>query len=389
MIVRALLIILIIFIILAVIVPLLLNALGVPIFSSGGDGSGRAASTPTSSEKTGILFRSPDRGREWDSAEFIRGRGVRAPSGVLDIAFDPTDAKVVLVGTKGAGLWKSMDGGITYKQVRDTNGALDAQSDIYAVAISQTRPETIYLAAFQARRGRVFRSEDRGATFGEIYSATQDRFGVFDVYTPPGSPDTAMIATGEGRILETRDGGVRWRIVRSIGEPIRLLAANPAFSGERYAITERGYLSKTFDSGLNWADLGDPILSPGSGAGIIENPYANWSIGFGLRAAPFSFAVNPANPPNLYFIKATDLLESADGGFSWQKITSLTAGEGTVLGGVGVSRGDLFVSAGADLYKSGDRARSWEMIPIAEKGTLRNIFIHPHNQDIIFITAEP
>ncbi len=379
--------ILLIFVVLVVIVPLLLNMLGIPI----GPGGGSGGSGVRGAARSGVLLRSSDGGQNWAAAEFNRDNRPALPSGIFDIAFHPADANVVFAGTRGSGIWKSEDAGAVWKKINDASHILQPGADVYKIAVSKINPAVMYLAAVQDRRGRVLRSDDAGASFREIYTVTRDGIGVFDLYTPPSFPDDIMIATGEGRLMASQDGGKRWRIARSQAEPLAILAVNAAFFGERYLITSFGTMAKTFDAGATWTELGSPAESAASPpTGQITHPYANWQFTLSRTAPSFTFAIDPQNPAMLYFTRDDALFSSSNGGFGWRKLTTLITGQGEALGGVAASPargGTIFVAAGTDFYQSMDSGMSWSVKTISAGSSLKKIFVHPQKPEIIFVTT--
>lgn len=389
LVIRGLIIILAILLFLLVVVPVVFNVFGIAIFSPGG-GGGRGGGTGAGLGGA-LLVYSPDGGAAWKASEFAGDKKTVLPSTILDIASDPADPVVMFAATLGGGLWKSTDAGAHWAAALDTGNALNPAADVYKIAISQTRPATMYLAVMQGGRGRVLKSEDRGVSFRQIYEVPQDRTPVFDLATPPGDAANVMIATGEGRLLESRDGGATWSIVRAFGEPVVILAPNPVFSAERYAITASGRISKTFDGGATWTTLPDVAgVTGGAVAGEIQHPFANWQLGFSSGAAPFSFALDPASPGTLYLTRGTELFVSDNGGFTWDKITTLITGTGTTLGGVATDPRNarvVFITAGSDVYKSTDRGHAWSIRELGTTRALKKIYISRQHPDTILIAT--
>lgn len=388
MVAKTVYIILLLFVLLVVVVPILLNVLGISVIPGGGWGGSGSTSTKGLS---GVLLRSSDSGQHWAAAEWRRDNRPVLPSGIFDMAFHPVNADILFAGTATSGLWKSENAGAVWAKMNDANHVLQANADVYKIAVSPAKPAVMYLAAAQDNRGRVLRSDDAGASWREIYAVTQDGQAVFDVYTPPGLPDSIMIATGEGRLLASKDGGKTWRIIRAESAPIAILAVNSAYPGERYIITVLGTMAKSFDGGETWTELGAPAEGGSSASvGQIQHPYANWQFTFSSPALSFTFAIDPRNPALLYFIRNDLLLTSSDGGFSWRRLTTLITGKGVALGGVAphpARAGILFVTAGPDFYQTTDSGTSWSMTTIAPGASLKKIFVHPRKPEIIFVTT--
>ncbi|MFY9462947.1 MAG: hypothetical protein WAP52_02040, partial [Candidatus Sungiibacteriota bacterium] len=329
--------------------------------------------------------------QQWGAAEFNRDNRQTIPLGILDIAFHPANNDVIFVGAVGSGLWKSEDSGAVWRKINDANNTLQSRADVYKIAINKIKPEVMYIAVVQDNRGRVLRSEDGGASFREIYAATQDGMAVFDIYTAPSSPDEITIATGDGRLLLSQDAGRQWRIVRTFSSSLAVLAVNTSFPGERYVITALGTIAKTFDAGATWTDLGSPTDNSGTAPpGTITHPYANWQLTFSRTAPDFTFTIDSRNPAILYFARNDALFSSSDGGFNWRRMTTLITGQGNVLGGVAVHPardGTIFVTAGADFYQSRDGGTSWSVKTISLGSSLQKIFVHPRRPEIIFVTT--
>ena len=398
MIVRVLLVILLAFIILIVLIPLFLGGVGFDIIPSAGGLGGRGENY--------LLVRSTDDGKVWDAPIFKKERRGRTPGAILDIAFHPNDSKVLFAGARGAGLWKSEDDGANWRQVIDRSGGLETRADVYKIGISRSRPEVMYLAAYQGGRGRVLKSEDGGASFKQIYFIGRERVPVFDLYTPPLNPDEVTAATGEGHLLETRDGGEKWRFAGVFREPITLFVVSPSSGAERYVVTGRGGLFKTFDGGRTWTDLEregrvvgrttisrGPISRTSAGETEIRSPYEGlrfFSFGFTDRTVRPSMAIDPYNTSVLYRAGPGGVLTSLDGGFLWTALSTFIDGLGVPIGGVAThpTRAEtILVTAGQALYTSEDRGVNWKITPLAGRRPLAEIFIHPLKPEIMFITA--
>lgn len=384
--------ILIIFLILVAIVfilPVLLTLGGIDILPGGAgfsSGTGRAS---------GALIRSENDGDDWTTPTFS---GKRIPSSIFDIAFYPEDPNTVLAGTKGSGIWKSADAGVTWAFTPDRAGALHDNADVYKIAVSSASSSIIYAAVYQDRRGRIMKSEDRGERFREVYFVTAANYGVFDIYVDPHNADSVLAATGQGLLLQSRDGARTWKTLHNFGEPIFLLTVNPIFSGEMYVITQRSRLLKSFDGGVTWTDLsGTAGDSTTEGGGWRQTGYV-WQgdpsfrrvtdvVHFSPQEA-VSFAINPHSPSELYRGTYFGLFRSENGGFSWETKDALLEQKDFPPRGIAFQASDpdkIFVASGQKFSKSPNRGATWSIKTIPGNALSKKLFTHPKKLGVIFM----
>jgi len=174
----------------------------------------------------GGLFESRDRGESWTLVESLWNRPERAKwfgggydhPGIHSILVDPRDSRRLTLGISCGGVWKSDDGGASWRQTGQGLRAaymppeqaysLESQ-DPHLLTACQRDPDRIWC---QHHNG-IFRSDDAGETFAEISEA----FG-FAVAVHPADPDTAWFAPAikdeyrvpaDGRfaVTRTRDAG--------------------------------------------------------------------------------------------------------------------------------------------------------------------------------------
>ncbi|TSD03726.1 MAG: hypothetical protein Greene071436_258 [Parcubacteria group bacterium Greene0714_36] len=386
MIYKTIIILVVGFIALVIVIPLILSAVGIDILSG----------TRGSAQSGGLLFRSKDGGEHWEPATFVRERRDPTPSYIYDVVAHPVATTTLFAGTKGAGLWKSEDAGMTWRQIKDTAGVMNPRSDIYRVAISKSKPDVMYVAAFQENRGRVFKSTDGGASFRQIYFVGRDKYGVFDIATPPADPDTIMAATGEGRLLVSNDGGERWHFSKVLRDPLARLVLHPGYSNEGYLMTSRGQVLKTYDGGISWTDLGILRQSAAIREGnlrVIEHPYSRlaWFPSRSVYGGARDMLVpDPYQPGVMYRTNKGNLLKSADGGATWARFSTFIDGLGVRVGGIAVhprNQNTLMVTAGQAVYTSRDLGINWSIVPFDKGSELREVYIHPDTPNVMFVVV--
>ena len=228
---KLVIILIIAFVVLIVIVPFLLQMAGINIVELGG------ARTPGMG---GVLIRSDDGAATWRNAAITENPSASFPAQIFTFAFHPANPDVLYLGGKASGLWKSTTQGVSWSKVEVAPGSLDAGADVYKIAVNTARPNIMYVAAYQNRRGRVFKSQDAGASFQEMYLLPSDRYAIFDLFLHPQDENLVMIGTGAGGLLETRDGGATWRVIHWFTDSITQIAVDPADSNRIYVGVEIG-----------------------------------------------------------------------------------------------------------------------------------------------------
>ena len=369
--------------------PVLLSLGGIDVLPGGGGGGLRAG------RASGAMIRSENEGGDWIPPIFS---GDRVPSAIFDVAFHPENPDIVLAGTKGSGIWKSADGGTHWEAAPDRAGVLRTDADVYKIAISSASSSIIYVAAYQDKKGRVMKSEDRGEHFREVYFVSAERYGVFDVYADPRNADSVLAATGQGLLIRSRDGARTWRTVYNFSEPIFLLAVNPLFSDEMYVVTERSRLLKTFDGGNTWNDLSDSRGDGGLEGGGWEKTGYVWQgrptfrrlieiRNFAPQEAA-SFAINPHNPAELWRGTRMGLLRSQNGGFSWEQKDALLEQKDFPPRGIAFQAENpdkVFIAAGQKFSRSSNRGVSWNIHIIPASSPAKKLFSHPKKPGVLFM----
>ena len=256
---------------------------------------------------------------------------------VTTIAFDPTDADIIYVGTgegwgssasRGAGIWKSEDGGNPWSQ-------LSATTDYYYINKIVVRNETgsgvvyaacdrkYYEGSYQGNSG-LFRSTDEGVTFSEVMgdpSGSTRAYTVADISL--GSSDRIWVGTnnnssnaGGGEIWYS-DNGTTWTQSLAISGSERVaIAAAPSNGDYVYAIFEDGNLVETMrytaNNGASWNIMNEPADVD---TGIDDTDFTRGQAWYDLV-----IAVDP-NSPITVIAGGVDLFRSTNSGTTWSQIS--------------------------------------------------------------------
>ncbi|MBO0797424.1 MAG: glycosyl hydrolase, partial [Blastocatellia bacterium] len=123
-------------------------------------------------EQRGV-FRSQDGGKTWQKV-FSRG----SKAGAIDLILDPSNPNVIYAGFwqvirtpyslesggEGSGLFKSTDGGDTWKEITRNPGLPKGLVGNVGITVSAANPERLW-AIIEAEDGGVFRSDNGGRTW--------------------------------------------------------------------------------------------------------------------------------------------------------------------------------------------------------------------------------
>jgi photosystem II stability/assembly factor-like uncharacterized protein len=164
------------------------------------------------------VFRSLDGGATWQKILYKDEN-----TGAIDLAFDPANAQTIYAvmwasrrppwttsgayGAAGSGLYKSTDGGNTWRQL---TGGLPSSPDLgrIGLAIAPSDPKRMYALVQSAKAGGLYLSNDAGETWQRVNSEERiygrgDDFACVRVY--PKDRDTVFVANTS--TYRSTDGG--------------------------------------------------------------------------------------------------------------------------------------------------------------------------------------
>jgi photosystem II stability/assembly factor-like uncharacterized protein len=153
-------------------------------------------------EERGI-FRTGDGGKTWQRVLF-RDRD----TGAIDVVFDPRNPNTLFAslwqmrrqpwgfssGGPGSGLYRSTNGGISWKQI-EGHGLPDGPLGRIGVSVSGADSNRVY-AAIEAKEGGIFRSDDAGTNWSRInpdHRFRQRAWYYSHIFADPAAADTVYV----------------------------------------------------------------------------------------------------------------------------------------------------------------------------------------------------
>ncbi len=237
------------------------------------------------------------------------------------------DFRIVYVGSASGGVWKSTNGGTSFKPVFDKH----IQS-IGAVVIDQDHPDTVWVGTGEpwirnsvSIGGGVFKTTNGGDTWKKLGLENTERIARIVIH-PENSDIVYVAAMGhlwgpnkERGVYKTVDGGKTWEKVLYIdentgcaditidpGEPETLYAGMWDFRRKAYTFRSGGPgsgLYKTINGGEDWKKLTNDLPKDSVGRIAVDISSVDTTIVYALIES-----------------KKTALYRSKDKGESWEKM---------------------------------------------------------------------
>ena len=251
---------------------------------------------------------------------------------------DPSGKVTLFVGAASGGVWKSTDGGTTFKPVFDEQPV----QSIGAIGLDPSNPKNVWVGTGESWTRNsvsigdgIYKSTDAGETWTHVGLPDSER--ISQIVVDPRSADT-VYACVPGRLwsdsverglYKTSDGGATWQLVLKGSNPSTgcgSIALDPRAPEVLFAslwdFRRKGWtfrsggdgptapsgsgLYRSADGGKSWTEI-----TPQANKGFLPKPYGRIAL-----------ALAPSDSNTLYaFVESTDsaLLISHDGGVTWER----------------------------------------------------------------------
>jgi photosystem II stability/assembly factor-like uncharacterized protein len=307
----------------------------------------------------------------------------------------------VFVGAASGGVWKSVNGGTTYKSVFDRENV----QSIGAVTIDPSNPKAVWVGSGEAWLRNsvsigdgVYKSTDGGENW--INVGLKDSEHIAKILVDPKDGNNVLVcATGhlwddndERGVYKTTDGGKTWNkvlagangssgcalLAMSRDEPKTIYASMWDFRRQGWTFRSGGPgsgLFKSTDGGDHWTEIKD-----GNAKGLPAKPWGRVAV-----------AVAPSKPQivyaNIEAEKGRGLYRSDDGGANWTKLdaSNYMVWRPFYFGNLIVDPKDenkIFKPDLILLYST-DGGKTFNVVSGNDHGDFHDVWINPKNPNVV------
>ena len=206
------------------------------------------------------VYRSKDGGKNWERILYANDQ-----AGAVDLVLDPANPRhlyastwyvkrtpySLISGGEGSALWKSTDGGDTWKELSKNPGFPKGTLGIIGMAVSPVNNKRVW-AQVEADEGGLFRSDDGGATWKMTNNdrALRQRAWYYTrVYADP--QDVNGVYVLNVRYHHSTDGGVKFAAANAPHGDHHDLWIAPE-DPNRMIMGDDGGAQVSYDQGTNW-----------------------------------------------------------------------------------------------------------------------------------------
>ncbi|ALI99343.1 WD40/YVTN/BNR-like repeat-containing protein [Rufibacter tibetensis] len=207
------------------------------------------------------VYRSKDGGKNWERVLFVNNE-----VGVVDLTIDPVNPRNLYAtswrvqrtpyslssGGPGSGIWKSTDGGDTWKEISRATGLPKGTLGIIGVTVSPVNNQRVW-ALVEAEDGGLFRSENGGESWTKVNEdrSLRQRAWYYTRLTADPQNVDGVYVLNVGHHYST-DGGKTFKSIPTPHSDHHDLWIAPE-DPKRMIIADDGGAQVSFDGGENWS----------------------------------------------------------------------------------------------------------------------------------------
>jgi photosystem II stability/assembly factor-like uncharacterized protein len=230
------------------------------------------------------VYKTIDGGKTWEKILYIDEN-----TGIADLVMDPSDSLVLYAaayehrrlayhfssGGPGSGIYKTVDGGKTWKEL--TKDLPEGIKGRIGIDVSRSQPNVVY-ALIEHEDSGIWRSEDKGKTWSrtcdkETYERINFRpFYYSQIRIDPSDDRVVYVFSGQSYV--SRDGGKKFRVISAGTHPDHHALWIDPDNPLHLIDGNDGGIDITYDGGKNWHSIQHMALAEVYQVGFdMRKPY--------------------------------------------------------------------------------------------------------------------
>ena len=287
----------------------------------------------------------------------------------------------ICVGTIGAAIHRSPDGGENWHRIRHPGGVFGGpfgtplESPVRCLAVYPDNPHRILAGSDMG----IYRSEDNGATWSRLDTPVSPITGKepWTISIDPVDTKVIYVGTRPGAVFRSPDDGMRWKKLpldlaewcEAVGPPrVTAITVDPQDHKIVWVALEQDGLHRSLDGGDTWTRVANDVIDDIHGMMISQG-----------------------DPKMVIFSSPDEIFGSTDTGESWQSVTknhefsriNARASSGQARDSSGLlpysralaikpddpnviflGQGDQSIGLTGRIERSKDRGKTWETLPL-------------------------
>lgn len=315
----------------------------------------------------GSILKSTDGGQNWEVKVKISEDKNIAGANVLSMAIDPQDNQIVYIGTKEDGIFVAKNGAESWEKLNFP------PIKVYGLNVNSFNDQIIYASGVWGKRGKIYKSENGGGEWKEIYTEPADGTVITALAASPFNGNELYAGTSEGAVFKTVSGGESWNNLTKAPGAVTNIIFDSGNSDTVYLAIFEGTILRTRDGGKTFSGLAKNIQGDKK---------------FGSANKVFTIAADSLNAGTLYAGLDEGMIKSADYGETWSSINILESSKNFPIRAIAIHPQnplEIIYSSAQAVYKSIDGGVQWSTSQLQTSKIVSAIKYDPQNPGTIYL----